>query len=200
VNDDTDGTSARTARGFSTRAIKAASRVPRLDQVPTSVPIFQTATFTSPDAEALGDVLGDPRGGYAYSRIGNPTTAALGAAYAELAGGELGAALASGMGAIHAAIASRVRSGDRIVASRDLYGSTRSLLLNTFGGFGVEVDLVDITDLDAVGTALAVRPAAILYAESIANPTTVVADHARLAELAHRHGASYVVDNTFASP
>ena len=69
---------------------------------------------------------GDPRGGYAYSRIGNPTTAALGAAYAELAGGEPGAALASGMGAIHAALASRVRSGDRIVASRDLYGSTRS--------------------------------------------------------------------------
>ena len=106
----------------------------------------------------------------------------------------------SGMGAIHAAIASRVRSGDRIVASRDLYGSTRSLLLGTFGGFGVQVDLVDVTDLDAVAAALAARPTAVLYAESIANPTTVVADHARLAELAHRHGAAYLVDNTFASP
>ena len=200
MSDDTAGTSARAAKGFSTRAIKAASRVPHLDQVPTSVPIFQTATFSAADAEALGDVLGDPRGGYAYSRIGNPTTAALGSAYAELAGGELGAALASGMGAIHAAIASRVRSGDRIVASRDLYGSTRSQLLGTFGGFGVDVALVDITDHDAVAAALSVRPTAVLYAESIANPTTVVADHARLAELAHRHGASYLVDNTFASP
>ena len=200
MSDDTDRTSARAARGFSTRAIQAASRAPHLDQVPTSVPIYQTATFTAADADALGDVLGDPRSGYAYSRIGNPTTAALGAAYAELAGGELGTAFSSGMGAIHAAIASRVRSGDRIVASRDLYGSTRSLLLGTFGRFGVQVDLVDITDHEAVDAALAVRPTAVLFAESIANPTTIVADHARLAELAHRHGAAYLVDNTFASP
>ena len=200
MSDDTAGTSARTPSGFSTRAIAAASRAPRLDQVPTSVPIYQTATFTSADAEALGDVVGDARSGYAYSRISNPTTTALGAAYAELAGGAQGTAFASGMGAIHAAIASQVRSGDRLVTSRDLYGATRALLTNTFSGFGVDVAFVDVTDLDAVDAALAARPAAVLYAETIANPTTVVADHGRLADLAHRHGARYLVDNTFASP
>jgi methionine-gamma-lyase len=188
------------ARGFSTRAIGAASRTPRLRQTPTSVPIYQTATFASGDTDELGQVLGDPRTGYAYSRIANPTTVALGDAYAELAGGEAGLALASGMGAIHAALASVLRSGDRVVAPIAIYGSTRSLLLHTFGGLGVRVDFVDTTDIDAVARALEAAPTRVLYAETIANPTTFLADHARLADLAHRHGARYLVDNTFASP
>jgi cystathionine beta-lyase/cystathionine gamma-synthase len=125
---------------------------------------------------------------------------ALGAAFAELAGGEAGVALASGMGAIHAALASLLRSGDRVVAPIALYGSTRALLLHTFAGFGVTVEFVDTTDPDAVARALAAAPTRLLYAETIANPTTFLADHAILAELAHRHGARYVVDNTFASP
>ncbi|MEO8438311.1 MAG: PLP-dependent transferase, partial [Chloroflexota bacterium] len=93
-----------------------------------------------------------------------------------------------------------VRAGDRIVAPIALYGSTRAQLLRVFGGFGVRIDIVDTTDLDAVAATLASGPVRVLYAETIANPTTFVADHAALAELAHRHGATYVVDNTFASP
>ena len=174
--------------------------MPKVDQVPTSVPIYQTATFASADADELGRVAGDPRSGYAYSRISNPTTTALGDAYAELAGGEAGIALASGMGAIHAALSSLLHAGDRIIAPLALYGSTRAQLLRTFGGFGVRVDIVDTTDLDAVEAALTVAPTAVLYAETIANPTTLVSDHTALADLAHRHGAAYVVDNTFASP
>jgi methionine-gamma-lyase len=188
------------ARGFSTRAIRAASRIPKLDQTPTSVPIYQTATFASSDADELGRVAADGRAGYAYSRISNPTTTALGSAYAELAGGEAGVALASGMAAIHAALASLVRAGDRIVAPIATYGSTRGQLQRTFGGFGVRVDLVDTTDLEAVQASLESAPTRVLYAETIANPTTHLADHAALAELAHRRGAMYVVDNTFASP
>jgi methionine-gamma-lyase len=187
-------------RGFSTRAILAASRAPRIDQVPTSVPIYQTATFASNDADELGRVAGDPLAGFAYSRISNPTTTALGDAYAELSGGAAGLALASGMGAIHAALASLLRAGDRIVAPVALYGSTRAQLLGTFAGFGVRVDIVDTTDLDAVAAALAAAPTRVLYAETIANPTTYLADHAALADLAHRHRATYVADNTFASP
>jgi methionine-gamma-lyase len=197
---DTDPRPPSSAKGFSTRAIRAASRTPAVDQTPTSVPIYQTATFASADADELGRVAADPRAGFAYSRISNPTTSALGSAYAELAGGEAGAALASGMGAIHATLASLVRTGDRIVAPVASYGSTRSQLNRVFGGFGVRVDIVDTTDLDAVAAALAAGPTSVLYAETIANPTTHLADHAALAELAHRHGATYVVDNTFASP
>jgi methionine-gamma-lyase len=197
---DTDKRHRDDAKGFSTRAIRAASRIPKLAQTPTTVPIYQTATFASADAEELGGVLADARNGFAYSRISNPTTSALGSAYAELAGGGAGVALASGMGAIHAALASLLRSGDRVVAPIAIYGSTRAQLLRTFGGFGVRVDIVDMTDLNAVAAALAVAPTRVLYAETIANPTTAVSDHAALADLAHRHGATYVVDNTFASP
>ena len=70
-------------RGFSTRAIRAASRTPKFEQEPTTVPIFQTATFRSADAEELAEVLQDRRPGYAYSRIDNPTARALADAVAE---------------------------------------------------------------------------------------------------------------------
>lgn len=171
-----------------------------MDQQPSSVPIYQTATFTSADAQELGDVAADPRGGYAYSRISNPTTSALGAAYAELAGGEAGVALASGMAAINAALASQVRAGDRIVAPTAIYGSTRTQLVDTFGRFGVIVDFADLTDPAAAAEAIDAAPTTVVYAETIANPTTAVTDHAAIAALAHAAGARYIVDNTFASP
>lgn len=171
-----------------------------MDQRPSNVPIYQSATFTSGDAQELGDVAGDPRAGYAYSRISNPTTSALGAAYADLAGGEAGIALASGMGAIHAALVSQLRAGDRIVAPFAIYGSTRTQLVDTFAGFGVRVDFADLTDPAAAAVAIAAAPTRVVYAETIANPTTVVTDHAAIARLAHEHGATYIVDNTFASP
>jgi methionine-gamma-lyase len=190
----------RAVTGFSTRAIRAASRTPRVDQRPTSVPIYQTATFTSADAQELGEVAGSPRGGYAYSRISNPTVMALADAYAELAGGDSGMAFASGMGAIHGTLGSQLQAGDRVVAPVAAYGATRMQLLGTFGKFGVRVDFVDMTDPDAVATVLRAAPTRVVYAETIANPTTFVTDHAAIAQLAHLHGATYIVDNTFASP
>jgi methionine-gamma-lyase len=104
------------------------------------------------------------------------------------------------MGAIHTALVSLARGGDRIVATKAVYGSTRSLLTSILTTLGVDVAFVDATDVDAVEAALRAAPTRVLYTESIANPTTIVVDHAALAELAHRHGARYIVDNTFASP
>lgn len=187
-------------RGFATRAIRAAHRAPRVDQRPTSVPIYQTITFAAEDAAELGEVLTGDVPGYAYGRLANPTVAALAAAVAELEGAPAGYALASGMGAIHAAVGSLVASGDRIVSTVASYGTTRALFESVFGRLGVTTTWVDVTDLAAVEAALRAAPSRVLYAETIANPTIVVADHVALAELAHRHGARYVVDNTFASP
>src|SRR4051812_10652924 len=144
------GSASMAPRGFSTRAIRAASTTPPVRQQPTSVPIYQTATFSSEDAEGLGDAIANGWAGYSYSRLSNPTTRALGDAYAELAGGEAGYALASGLGAIHASVAAIVSAGDRIVAPLALYGSTRTQLTRFFGRFGVDVELVDGTDLEAV--------------------------------------------------
>ena len=140
------------------------------------------------------------RPGYTYARIENPTADALATAFAELHGAQAGFAFGSGMAAIHAAILSLVSAGDRIVSTRAVYGSTRALMDNVFGRLGVQVVTVDPTDLAAIETALASAPTRLLYAETISNPTIVVADLARLAELGHAHGATVAVDNTFASP
>ncbi|MFI5293112.1 MAG: trans-sulfuration enzyme family protein, partial [Candidatus Limnocylindrales bacterium] len=186
--------------GFGTRAIAAATKAPRLEQSTSAVPIYQSATFHARDVDDYAALIGFERPGYTYSRIENPTASALADAFAELHTAEAGFAFGSGMAAIHAAILSLVRAGDRIVCTRAVYGSTRGLLDSVFGRLGVSVVYVDPTDLAAVEAALTAEPTRLLYAETIANPTTVVADLARLAELAHRHGASVAVDNTFASP
>jgi len=124
----------------------------------------------------------------------------LAAAIADLHGAEDGFVFATGMAAIHATLLSVLRAGDRIVCTRALYGSTRSLLANVLGGIGIRTDFIDATDLPAVEAALAAEPTRVLYVETISNPTIVVADLEALAELAHRHGAIFIVDNTFASP
>ncbi len=196
----TDHDGAGLARGFSTRAIRAATRAPRVDQQPNAVPIYQSATFSAATAAELGAVATGQLPGYAYSRLANPTTTALAAAIAELEGAEAGFVLASGMAAIHAALLTLLSAGDRIVATRAIYGSTRSLLDRQFGRLGVTIEYVEITDHAAVEAALAERPARVLYLETISNPTIVVADIAALAAIAHRHGTLVVVDHTFASP
>jgi len=186
--------------GFSTRAIRAASRSPRVDQRPTSVPIYQAVTFSSETTDELADVTNRRLPGYSYSRIANPTAEALGSAIAELEGAEAGFAAASGMAAVHLALLALVRAGDRIVCTRAVYGTTRALLTGTLARLGVTTDFVDPTNLRAMEAALAGAPTRVLYLETISNPTLVVADVAALAEIGHRHGAAVVVDNTFATP
>ena len=186
--------------GFTTRAIRAATRVPRVDQPPSSVPIYQAVTFSSADADELGAVTTGRQPGYVYARLGNPTVDALADAFAALHDAEAGFAAATGMAAIHLAVGSQVVAGDRIVATRALYGTTRSLFSNVMARGGVTTTFVDATDVAAVEAALAAAPTRLLYLETISNPTLDVPDLAALADLGHRHGATVVVDNTFASP
>src|SRR3954468_24517683 len=129
-----------TPRGFATRAIRAVDRIPVVDQQPTSVPIYQTVTFTAADAEELGAVATRQGRGYAYGRLDNPTVVAVAAAVAELEGAEAGFAFASGMAAIHAALGTLLSAGDRVVASRSTYGTTRSQLATVFSRLGVRTD------------------------------------------------------------
>ena len=186
--------------GFGTRAIKAATRVPRVEQSPAAVPIYQSATFHARDVDDYAALISFERPGYTYARIENPTADALAAAFAAMHDAEAGFAFGSGMGAVHATLLSLLAAGDRIVCTRAVYGSTRALMEGILARFGVRVEFVDPTDHDAVRAALQAAPTRVLYAETISNPTIVVADLARLAELGHAHGAVVVVDNTFASP
>ncbi len=187
-------------RGFGTRAIKAATRAPRVEQHPAAVPIYQSATFHAESVDDYAELVGFEKPGYTYARLENPTADAMAAAFAEMHGAEAGFAFGSGMGAIHAALIALVRAGDRIVCTRAVYGSTRALMERVLAPLGVETVFVDPTDLEATEAVLATAPTRVLYAETISNPTIVVADLERLADLAHRHGATFVVDNTFASP
>jgi cystathionine gamma-synthase/methionine-gamma-lyase len=139
--------------------------------------------------------------GYVYPRYGSPTVAAFEAAMAELEGGQAAFAFATGMAAIHAALlAAGARAGTTLVAATDVYGATYALATRLLVELGVEVRLVDVGDLEAVEAALAeTRPVALL-AEVISNPLLKVADLPALSDLAHRHGAQFLIDSTFASP
>jgi cystathionine beta-lyase/cystathionine gamma-synthase len=185
--------------GFSTRAIRAASRVPQAPQPPVNVPIYQTSTFEVSSAEELAQLLEFARPGHSYSRYSNPTHAALEAALAELERAEACHVTASGMAAIHAVMLSTVRAGDQVVIPSAVYGGVVGLSQAVLERSGIEVLAVDTTDADAVRSALTDRTR-LLWAETISNPTTAMADIAALADVAHAAGAALAVDNTFASP
>ncbi len=121
--------------------------------------------------------------------------------WAELEFGEAAIAFASGMAAIHAALlAAGVRAGSTVVAAMDVYGATFTLLQRLFSELGVRAIWVDVADLDAVETACASGHPSALVAETISNPLLKVADIPALVEIAHRHAARVLIDNTFASP
>jgi cystathionine beta-lyase/cystathionine gamma-synthase len=184
--------------GFSTRAVHAA-QPPQVRQRPASVPIYQTATWGFDTSEEYAAVLGFERPGHVYGRgYGNPTVEAFEAVMASLEGTGAAFGFSSGMSAIHGVLISTVAAGDRVVASRELYGGTYDLLHHVLPRFGVEVDSVDPHDPAAVEAAL--PGAKAFYVETIANPRCTVADLALLAGLAGAAGVPSIIDNTFASP
>jgi methionine-gamma-lyase len=186
------------APGFQTRAIHAAT-TPPIDQETPSVPIYQTSTFRFEDAEAYAETISFRRPGYTYTRgYGNPTLEAFERVVAELEGTEAAMSFASGMAAIHALWTSIAASGDRIVATRALYGGSFALATRVLPRFGVTVEMVDGRDLDAVASAL--EGAALFYTETVANPTMDVGDLEALGALCRAAGIPAAVDNTFASP
>jgi cystathionine beta-lyase/cystathionine gamma-synthase len=194
---------ARRQLGENTRAVHLPPP-PEPAQRPLGTPVYRTAAFAFGTAEEYAAVLNDQVPGYSYSRIDNPTVDAFARSVAALEGANLSRwpaaqAFSSGMAAISGVFMTFARAGAHVVASSALYGGTYSLLRNVLSRFGVETDFVDISDLDAVRAAM--RPATrIVYAETIANPTTVVADLHSLSDIAHDNGALLVIDSTLAPP
>jgi cystathionine beta-lyase/cystathionine gamma-synthase len=188
-------------KAFATRAVHAGERAPRPDYTPVASPIHPSVGFVYDSMDDLDAIFATTREGYVYPRYGSPTLAAFEAAIAELEGGEAAHAFASGMAAIHAALlAAGAKAGAAVVAASDLYGATYTLLNRLFTELGVTARFADVTDLAAVGAALAeTRPAALLV-ETISNPLLKVADLPALSDLAQRYGVRLLVDNTFASP
>ena len=185
--------------GFSTRAIRAAGRMPDTPQPPINVPIYASSTFEVADAAELGELLEFSRPGHSYSRYSNPTHEALERALVELEGGEAALATASGMAAVHGIVLSVLRAGDELLMPRAVYGGMVGLAQAVLERTDIAVRSVDTSDHEAVAGAIGPRTK-LLWLETIANPTTAVADVAALAELAHARDVVVAVDNTFASP
>ena len=133
-----------------------------------------------------------------YTRWANPTVDAFEAAIADLEGAEAAEAFASGMAAISSIFLALCSSGDRIVATRQLYGGAYSLLRDTLPRFGITAEFFDVDDHDGISATL--PGAKLLYCETAGNPRIPVADLPRLGEIAAGAGVPLVVDNTFASP
>jgi O-succinylhomoserine sulfhydrylase len=160
--------------------------------------LFLTSGFRYLRAEDAADRFADLAPGYTYSRVANPTVRMFEERLALLEGAEEAAATATGMAAVHAALMSQLRAGDRVVAARLLFGSCHYILTEILPRFGVEVVLVDGAEVAAWAAALA-RPARLVLFETPANPTLELIDIAAVAELAHGAGAKVIVDNVFAT-
>lgn len=188
-------------KAFATRAVHAGERVPRPDYTPVATPIHPTVGFLYDSLDDLDAVFAGSRAGFVYPRYGSPTVSAFETAVAELEEGQAAHAFASGMAALHTALlAAGVRAGDTVLAARDLYGATHTLLDRLFSQLGVIVCFVDVVDLNAVEAALKKDRPRVLLVETISNPLVKVADLPALAGIAHRFQAQLLVDNTFASP
>jgi cystathionine beta-lyase/cystathionine gamma-synthase len=188
-------------KAFSTRAVHAGERLPKGKHTPVTTPIVPSVGYLYESMDDLDAVFGNARPGYVYSRFTSPTLTAFETAVAALEEGEAALAFASGMAAIHTSLlAAGVQAGSSVVSAFDVYGATYSLLGKLFASLGVNTRMVDVSDMEAVERALKESKAAAVVVETISNPLLKVADVPALAEMAHRHGAQLLVDNTFATP
>ncbi|MBP7634018.1 PLP-dependent transferase [Candidatus Ozemobacteraceae bacterium] len=184
--------------GFDTDCIHAGQHPDKLFGG-VSVPIFQSSTFAFENAAQGAARFSGQDNGYKYTRLGNPTTAGLEECVAELEGGGLGLATASGMAAVSTVFMAFLGQGIHMVATDSVYGPTRTLAENELARFGVESTFLDTTDLNAVKKAM--KPnTKLVYLETPGNPTLSISDIAACAKIAHANGAILVVDNTFCSP
>ena len=186
------------------RCATAAIRGTRLtDRTYGSVatPIYQTSTFAVPSCEAAAMRFSGEQPGYYYSRMGNPTLAALEERLALLEGGEAAVVTSSGMGAIAAAIWTFCKPGSHLIADCTLYGGTYALLTEGAKEFGVDVDFIDLSEPENLNGVLR-ENTSMVYMETPANPTLKITDLQEIASLAHQHSPEILVaaDNTIATP
>jgi len=184
--------------GFDTLCLHA-GQIPDAQTGARALPIYQTTSFVFDDADHAASLFNLQTFGNVYSRISNPTVAALEERVAALEGGRAALAASTGMAAQMVAFLTLARHGDHIVAARSLYGGSYSQLAVTFEQFGIAATFVDAGEPQAFRDAL--RPTTkCIYAETIGNPQLNVPDIEAIAEIAHAAGVPLIIDNTLASP
>ncbi|MBQ0746768.1 MAG: O-succinylhomoserine sulfhydrylase [Marinobacter sp.] len=171
----------------------------RTGQLEHSDAIFPTSSFVYNSAAQAAARFGGEEPGNIYSRFTNPTVQAFESRIAAMEGGERAVATSSGMAAILSTCMALLKSGDHVICSRGVFGTTNVLFQKYMAKFGVATTFVSLTDLEEWGSA--VRPdTRMLFIETPSNPLCEVADMEALAQLAHDNGALFVVDNCFCTP
>ena len=170
-----------------------------LVQGATQVPVVYSAAYGYADVDAWLDVALGRAPGHVYSRNTNPTVQAFEEKVRVLEGAAAATSFSSGMAAVSNTLFTLLSPGDRVVSLKDTYGGTNVMFTEFLPRIGVEVELCDTTDHEAIEAALA-RSCRLLYLETPTNPTLKVVDIARLAVAGHAAGAVVVNDNTFATP
>ena len=176
-----------------------AGQVPDSATGARALPIYQTTSFVFDSAEHAASLFNLQTFGNVYSRLSNPTVAALEERVAALEGGRAGLAAASGMAAEAMALMTILQQGDHVVAAGALYGGSVSLLAVNLKRFGIETTFVDANQAQAFEAAMRPNTRAV-FAESLGNPSLTVLDIAAVADVAHAHGVPLIVDNTVPSP
>jgi len=164
---------------------------------PLVPPIYQSVKF---EFQTLAETeeSWDGNLGFNYSRTANPTVAALEATLAGLQGRQGCVAVASGMGAVSTAMLAMLSAGDHLLSFAESYGPTRRMITKVLGRYGVRSTFVSIENFAAIERVLGEEKTSMVWFESPTNPILKIADVARITDLAHRHGALAVLDNTFA--
>jgi O-acetylhomoserine (thiol)-lyase len=176
-----------------------AGQIPDAATGARALPIYQTTSFVFDSADHAASLFNLQTFGNVYSRLSNPTVAALEERVAALEGGRAAVASSSGMAAEAMALMTILQAGDHVVAAGALYGGSVTMLAVNLRKFGIETTFVDATDPAAFAAAM--RPATrAVFAESLGNPSLVVLDIAAVAEVAHAHGVPLLIDNTVPSP
>ncbi len=176
-----------------------AGQIPDAATGARALPIYQTTSFVFDSAEHAASLFNLQTFGNVYSRLSNPTVAALEERVAALEGGRAAVASASGMAAQTMALMTILQAGDHVVAAGALYGGSVTMLAVSLKKFGIETTFVDATQADAYAAAMRPNTRAV-FAESLGNPSLVVLDIAAVAAVAHAHGVPLVIDNTVPSP
>ncbi len=162
-----------------------------------ATPIYQTTSYVFHNSQHAADRFGLRDAGNIYGRLTNSTQAVFEDRIAALEGGVAGLAVASGAAAITYALQNVLQNGDHIIAGDNLYGGSFNLITHTLTTQGVDYTILNVNDLEALEAAI--RPETkVIYAETLGNPNSDVADLEGIAEVAHRHGIVFIVDNTFA--
>jgi len=187
----------KVTQDFDTLAVRAGIERSQFNEHAEAM--YLTSSFVFENAAQAAARFSGTEEGNVYARFTNPTVTAMQERLAALEGAEACIATASGMSAILAMVMALLKSGDHIVASQGLFGSTQQLFGNIFGKFGIQTTYVPAADVPAY--AAAIRPETrLIFAETPSNPLTELVDIAAVAEVAHRHGVLLAVDNCFCSP